>query len=203
MPGRARRAALEAGMSHPARTCGVAALVTILAVAALAVAPMDPWTMREAKALAMSPEPSPTERTDVEPAPYVEPSFAEWMQKAREGNLEAQCNVGVCYVNGQGVPRDYAEGLAWLYTSANSGFPHAQFVLGLMYGQGFGSTPSDPFRSWFWSSLAAASTDLPPSETQQAEKLRDAAEDILSLAELDRAQAMARDWWAGRVAGPR
>ncbi|MFZ5810480.1 MAG: tetratricopeptide repeat protein [Thermodesulfobacteriota bacterium] len=171
-------------------------------LAAVAV-PMDPWTMREAKALAMSPEPSPTERPDVEPAPHVEPSLAEWMQKAVDGNLEAQCNVGVRYVNGQGVPRDYGAGIAWLYVSANGGFSYAQYVLGLLYGQGFGNTPADPFRSWFWSALAVAKGDLPPSEMNLAEKLRDAAQKQLSLADLNRAQAMAREWWAGRVAGPR
>jgi hypothetical protein len=188
-------------MSHPARTFCVAALVTVLVAAAVVAA--DPRTMRFAEALALSPEPSPTVRPDIEPASAVEPSFAEWMQKAREGNLEAQCNVGVCYVNGGGVARDYREGLSWRYASAYAGFPHAQYVLGLLYGQGFGNTPPDPFRSWFWSALAAAKGDLPPSEMHLAEKLRDAAQKQLSLADLNRVQAMARQWWAGRVAGPR
>ncbi len=190
-------------MSRPVRFMSAGGLFVVLTMVGFMAVLMEPSAWRVPDALALTPEPSPTPRTEVESAPYVEPGFAEWMQKAREGNLEAQCNVGVSYVNGQGVPRDYREGLAWLYTSANAGFPHAQFVLGLMYGQGFGATPADPFRSWFWSSLAAASTDLPPSEHDTAVKLRDSAEELLSDAELNRAQALGRDWWAGRAAGPR
>ncbi len=190
-------------MSHPARTLRVAALVTVLVAAAVAVIAADPRTMRFAETLALSPEPSSTSRPDIEPAPAVERGFAEWMQKAGAGDLEAQCNVGVSFVNGQGVPRDYDTGIAWLYASANGGFSHAQYVLGLLYGQGFGNTPADPFRSWFWSALALAKDDLPPSEMNLAEKLRDAAQKQLSLADLNRAQGLAREWWAGRVPGPR
>ncbi len=200
--GRAMGAALEAGMSHQARSRRAATLGAVVLATVIAVL-FQPWTMRFPEAAAQAQEPSPTSRPEIESAPYVEPGFAESIGKAQNGDLEAQCNVGARYINGQGVPRDYGAGIAWLYASANGGFSHAQYVLGLLYGQGFGNTPADPFRSWFWSALAVAKGDLPPSEMHLAEKLRDAAQKQLSLADLNRVQAMAREWWAGRMAGPR
>jgi TPR repeat protein len=125
------------------------------------------------------------------------------MEKARAGDLEAQCNVGVFYVNGQGVPRDYPEGLAWLYRAGNAGFSHAQFLLAGLYSQGFGTTPSDPFRTWFWASLAASSQDIPDQDRQLAVKMMTAGEKELSAQHLASAQKMAKDWSLGRAAAPR
>ncbi len=34
-------------------------------------------------------------------------------QLAEQGNAKAQYNLGIMYSNGQGVPKDYGEGLKW------------------------------------------------------------------------------------------
>ncbi|MDQ7830358.1 MAG: hypothetical protein RDU30_01370 [Desulfovibrionaceae bacterium] len=150
-----------------------------------------------------TPEAQPETPAEAAPAPVEELTFFQWMEKARAGDLEAQCNVGVFYVNGQGVPRDYPEGLAWLYRAGNAGFSHAQFLLAGLYSQGFGTTPSDPFRTWFWASLAASSQDIPDQDRQLAVKMMTAGEKELSAKHLASAQKMATDWSLGRAAAPR
>jgi TPR repeat protein len=186
------------------RTRRVAATVALLIVAAAFC--LDVGTCRAA-----TPQPAPegtaavpaAPSAEVTPDPAPELSFFQWMEKARAGDVEAQCNVGVMYVNGQGVPRDYKEGVEWLYKAGNLGFAHAQFLLAGLYSQGFGSTPADPFKTWFWASLAAANTGLPDAERQRAVKMMTAGEKSLSAQHLASAQKMAKDWWEGRAAAPR
>ena len=51
----------------------------------------------------------------------------------RPGRAEAQSNLGVMYVLGQGVPQNYAEAVRWFRLAAAQGNANAQFNLGVMY----------------------------------------------------------------------
>ncbi|KUG27087.1 hypothetical protein ASZ90_003042 [hydrocarbon metagenome] len=195
------------------RICRLAVTVSMLVMAAVLGLDAGGWSTAAAQA---APEKAPEAQAGppaeaapapgdpVAPvAPVEELTFSQWMDKARAGDLEAQCNVGVFYVNGQGVPRDYPEGLAWLYRAGNAGFSHAQFLLAGLYSQGFGATPSDPFRTWFWAALAASSQDIPDQDRQLAVKMMAAGEKELSAPHLASVQRMAKDWSLGRAAAPR
>lgn len=198
-------AAREAGMEKWTQNGRAAVRVALFFfVVAVFCAHIGMWRVAAAAAAQEGlPEVSPTPRPEIEPALAEELTFAQWMEKARAGDLEAQCNVGVFYVNGQGVPRDYPEGLAWLYRAGNAGYSHAQFLLAGLYSQGFGATPSDPFRAWFWAALAAASQDIPDQDRQLAVKMMAAVEKDLSAKHLASVQRMAKDWSLGRAAAPR
>jgi len=50
-------------------------------------------------------------------------------QAALDGDLQAQCYLGVCYQNGQNVPQDHQEAVKWLRRSAEQGDPVAQCYL--------------------------------------------------------------------------
>ena len=52
---------------------------------------------------------------------------------ADQGNAIAQCNLGVMYDKGRGVPQDYAEAVKWYRLAAEQGHADAQFKLGIMY----------------------------------------------------------------------
>ena len=46
----------------------------------------------------------------------------KWYGKsAVQGNAEAQLNLGLCYFNGDGVSRNYAEAAKWYCKSARNG----------------------------------------------------------------------------------
>ncbi len=62
----------------------------------------------------------------------------ELVRRAEQGNASAQCNLGVLYGNGQGVPRDYAEAANWFQLAADQGNAPAQCNLGALYRDGHG-----------------------------------------------------------------
>ena len=58
--------------------------------------------------------------------------------KAKQGNAGAQFMLGLCYANGEGVAKDYVEGMKWYRKAAEQGDAVAQFMLGGCYYQGEG-----------------------------------------------------------------
>src|SRR5450830_3436 len=56
-----------------------------------------------------------------------------YQQAAQEGDVKAEYNLGLMYLNGDGVKQDNAEALKWFKASANGGFSEAQYRLGVIY----------------------------------------------------------------------
>src|SRR5260221_8219645 len=52
---------------------------------------------------------------------------------AEEGDAQAQCYLGVCYQNGQGVTQDYHEAGKWFRKSAGQNDSVAQWYLRVWY----------------------------------------------------------------------
>ncbi len=77
---------------------------------------------------------------------------------AKEGDAEAQRNLGVMYANGLGVPQDDAEAVRWLRLAAGQGYAAAQFTLGLWYDYGV-DIPQDDIEAVRWYRLAADQGD--------------------------------------------
>ena len=77
-------------------------------------------------------------------------SFSGWAQTADEikaeaikaaaeaGHIFAQTNLGVMYVNGNGVPQDYEQAVKWFTKAAEQGDAFSQANLGVMYVNGNG-----------------------------------------------------------------
>jgi TPR repeat protein len=62
---------------------------------------------------------------------------AKLYQKAAEqGNDQAQFNLGIMYVKGEGVKQDKQKGMELFNKAANNGNPDAQYLLGVMYFYG-------------------------------------------------------------------
>jgi TPR repeat protein len=68
----------------------------------------------------------------------VEGAISHFRVAAERGDAEAQSNLGVLYVIGEGVGQDDAEAVRWYRKSAEQGFDPAQFNLGGMYERGAG-----------------------------------------------------------------
>jgi len=136
---------------------------------------------------------TPAESLDNEPKKPA--TFAQWMAKAEQGDPEAQCNVGVFYVNGDSVPQNFPLGIKWLSHAADQGFSYAQYVMAGLYTRGVGDMPPDTLKAYFWASLSAAATDLPEKYLRKAAKIRDANRDRLTVEQLRQAQDMTRQWW--------
>ncbi len=167
------------------RTCAVLAVVLCLLPSAAAAAAETPATGNTGEA--GEADAQEKKRPD---------TFDEWMALARNGDLEAQCNVGVFYVNGREVPQDYKLGLEWLGRSADAGFDYAQYVLANLYSKGIGEQQPDNYKAYYWASLAAAIGDMPDQYQQKAAKIREASKELLDAAQLSKVQAETREWWA-------
>ena len=65
-------------------------------------------------------------------------NFSETMKAAEQGNANAQYNLGLAYVNGNGVTKNYDEAVKWCRKAAEQNIAAAQYLLAEMYLQGNG-----------------------------------------------------------------
>ena len=60
---------------------------------------------------------------------YIKKDYKEayklWLPLAEQGNAKAQYNLGLMYVNGQGVPQDYVLAHMWWNLSGSNGYKDA------------------------------------------------------------------------------
>lgn len=86
-----------------------------------------------------------------EEGPTAGEKFQALLEKAREGDPEAQTNLGVMYYTGEAVSttvtgevldNDPELAAGWFYRAAEQGYADAQFNLGLLYANGEG-VPQD------------------------------------------------------------
>lgn len=59
-------------------------------------------------------------------------------KKAKQGDIEAQSDLGYMYFKGIGVPQDYSKALKWSRMAGERGHAVAQVILGIMYHSGEG-----------------------------------------------------------------
>lgn len=76
--------------------------------------------------------------------------YARVMELARNGNHDAEFELGAMFHDGDGVGRDFGKALEWYKKAASAGNRQAAFNLGLMFqnGEGTGADP-DAAREWF------------------------------------------------------
>ncbi|MCW0211508.1 MAG: sel1 repeat family protein [Achromobacter sp.] len=81
--------------------------------------------------------------------------YAAWIRAAAElGLTEAQAIYGQMLLDGAGVERDQAEGLAWFKRAANADHLMAINMVGRCYENGWGVAPDDTVAA-YWFRLAA------------------------------------------------
>jgi TPR repeat protein len=76
------------------------------------------------------------------PAAPADPILANLYHRAEAGDTHAMVDLGMRYVYGRGVPKDYPRAVSWLRFAANAGDATAMNNLGVMYANGFG-VPKD------------------------------------------------------------
>ena len=85
-------------------------------------------------------------------------TFEAMKLAAEEGDPQAQCYLGVCFQNGQGVPQDYHEAVKWFRRAAEQGDSVAQCYLGVCYLNGAG-VPQEYGETAKWLREAAEQND--------------------------------------------
>jgi hypothetical protein len=65
-------------------------------------------------------------------------SLNVWLERAKQGDPEAQSYVGEIYEKGLGLPSDYKAAFIWYAKAAKQGYSRAQINLGYLYEKGLG-----------------------------------------------------------------
>ena len=123
-------------------------------------------------------------------AAYQSSDFAtalrEWTPLAKQGNADAQFNLGLMYHEGQGVPQDYKTAVKWYKLAAEQGDANAQTNLGNAYGRGQGVIQDNVY-AHMWLNIAASSGD------KGAVKNRDIVAGWMTPSQLEKSQDLARE----------
>lgn len=85
-------------------------------------------------------------------------SLNVWLEKAKQGDPEAQTYVGEIYEKGLGLPSDFTTAHSWYTKAAEQGYARAQINLGYLYEKGLG-VPQDRIAALNWYRRASGVTD--------------------------------------------
>ena len=58
-------------------------------------------------------------------------TYKDFLIGAKQGNAQAQFNLGVCYDQGKGIAKNYQEAAKWYRQAAEQGFALAQYNMGV------------------------------------------------------------------------
>ena len=83
-----------------------------------------------------------------------ETAYKLWLPLAEQGLAQAQLNLGMMYMRGQGVSQDYKKAVRLFRLSAEQGLVESQFNLGVMYKDEEG-VPQDYKEAVKWFRLSA------------------------------------------------
>jgi TPR repeat protein len=116
-------------------------------------------------------------------------ALKEWRPLAEQGGAAAEFNLGLMYLEGQGLPQDYALAAAWFNKSAEQDYAKAQYNLGALYGAGKG-VRRDYVQAYKWLNLCAAKGDARCAEQ------RDLVAKKLKASQLSTAQRLSSEFVA-------
>ena len=80
----------------------------------------------------------------------TEQKASDYRTAAEQGDADAQFNLGVCYKNGSGVEKSYAQAVYWYKRSAEQGYAKSQYYLGFCCFCGEGITESYDQATYWW-----------------------------------------------------
>ena len=119
-------------------------------------------------------------------------TVAELQAKADQGGASAQFNLGLIYLEGQGVPQDGAEAVRWYRLAAEQGHAVSQNNLGLMYVEGQ-AVSQDHVQAYKWCNLAASS-GATGEDREGMIGNRDRVYRLLTPDQRAEAQRLVREW---------
>ena len=127
------------------------------------------------------------------PEPAQDDSIEALRTRANAGDADAQKNLGVMYANGDGVPQDAVEAVAWYRQAAEQGDADAQVSLGVMHHYGDG-VPQDDVEAYKWFN-PLATTHADAEQREQFAERRDTVAERLTPEQRAEGQKLSREWF--------
>jgi TonB family protein len=113
---------------------------------------------------------------------------------AEQGDTEAQVNLGMMYLQGNGVPPDHAEAAKWFRKAAEQGENSSQCMLGAIYADGLGVS-RDYIEAYMWLTLSVdLATDKQSQVIRKATYLRDSIAKKMTQQQTAEGQRLAKEW---------
>ena len=81
---------------------------------------------------------APAKKTEERVEPEIPEALRETYEKAKAGDVNAQYELGTCYMTGKGVHQDFEYAMEWLLKAADQGEPFAMYNIGILYSCGHG-----------------------------------------------------------------
>ena len=81
---------------------------------------------------------APAKRTEERAEPEIPEALRETYEKAKAGDMNAQYELGNCYMTGKGIHQDFEYAMEWLLKAADQGEPFAMYNIGILYSCGHG-----------------------------------------------------------------
>ena len=81
---------------------------------------------------------SPAKRTEERAEPEIPEALRETYEKAKAGDMNAQYELGTCFMTGKGIHQDFEYAMEWLLKAADQGEPFAMYNIGILYSCGHG-----------------------------------------------------------------
>ncbi len=103
---------------------------------------------------------------------------ALYRKDAELGVINAQVNLAIMYLDGQGVPQEYQQAAKWFLAAAEQGNAEAQFNIGVLYQDGKG-VEKNPVEADKWFHLAKSFNNVERIEkTMSPEQIAEAKKRI-------------------------
>ena len=81
---------------------------------------------------------APAKRTEERAEPDIPEALRETYEKAKAGDMNAQYELGTCFMTGKGIHQDFEYAMEWLLKAADQGEPFAMYNIGILYSCGHG-----------------------------------------------------------------
>lgn len=119
-------------------------------------------------------------------------AFNLHLPAAEEGDAHAQYRLGLAFLKGTGVRRNFSTAKTWLQRASERGYSRAQATLGAMHANGIG-TSKNIVLAYFWLKLALH--QLPEGRTRDYAKSYIAtAARLMSRSQQAKAKQLSRKW---------
>ena len=77
-------------------------------------------------------------KTEERAEPEIPEALRETYEKAKAGDVNAQYELGTCFMTGKGIHQDFGYAMEWLSKAADQGEPFAMYNIGILYSCGHG-----------------------------------------------------------------
>jgi len=121
-------------------------------------------------------------------------NLAKLQEAAQQGDANAQYNLGVLYLQGDGVPQNHKQAVKWIQEAARQGNAEAQYKLGLLYANNmkwsWSGVPVDYTMDYMWLNLSAAQGNKAADQSRD----RIVYKHLITHEQIMKAQEMAQNW---------